>query len=102
GVSGAVLSGLLWQTGAVAAPLVVKYAIDHGIVPRDHHALLVWLGVTLRVGILEVGAGAFPHLYAIRNRSHSDAGVRDALFAHALRLDPTAPPRRAPGGLLGT
>ena len=32
GVTGAVLSGLLWQTGAVAAPLVVKYAIDHGIV----------------------------------------------------------------------
>ena len=32
GVTGAVLSGLLWQAGAVAAPLVVKYAIDHGIV----------------------------------------------------------------------
>ena len=28
------LSGLLWQAGAVAAPLVVKYAIDHGIVPQ--------------------------------------------------------------------
>ena len=41
GVTGAVLSGLLWQAGAVAAPLVVKYAIDHGIVPKDHHALVV-------------------------------------------------------------
>ena len=59
--SGAVLSGLLWQTGAVAAPLVVKYAIDHGIVPRDHHALLVWLFVLLAVGLLEVCAGAFRH-----------------------------------------
>ena len=89
GVARAVFSGLLWQTGAVAAPLVVKYAIDHGIVPRDHHALLVWLLVLLAVGLLEVCAGAFRHLYAIRNRSHSDAGVRDALFAHALRLDAT-------------
>src|SRR3954467_7949651 len=100
GVTGAVLSGLLWQTGAVAAPLVVKYAIDHGIVPRDHHALLVWLGVLLAVGLLEVGAGAFRLLYGIHNRSYSDAGVRDALFAHALRLDATYHDRVGPGELL--
>src|SRR4029078_4649805 len=89
GVTGAVLSGLLWQTGAVAAPLVVKYAIDHGIVRRDHSALLRWVFVLLGVGLLEVCAGAFRHLYAIRTRSYSDAGVRDALFAHALRLAQT-------------
>src|SRR3954447_18303865 len=100
GVAGAVFSGLLWQTGAVAAPLVVKYAIDHGVVPRDHGALLTWLFVLLGVGLLEVCAGAFRHLYAIRNRSHSDAGVRDALFAHALRLDATYHDRVGPGELL--
>ncbi len=100
GVSGAVVSGLLWQTGAVGAPLVVKYAIDHGIVTRDHHALLIWLFVLLGVGLLEVCAGAFRHLYAIRNRSHSDARVRDALFAHALRLDAAYHDRVGPGELL--
>jgi ATP-binding cassette, subfamily B, bacterial len=100
GVSGAVISGLLWQTGAVGAPLVVKYAIDHGILPRDHHTLLIWLFVLLGVGLLEVCAGAFRHLYAIRNRSHSDARVRDALFAHALRLDAAYHDRVGPGELL--
>src|SRR3954463_1056152 len=100
GVLGAVLSGLLWQTGAVAAPLVVKYAIDHGIVPRDHHALVLWLLLLLGVGLLEVFAGAFRHLYAIRNRSHSDARVRDALFAHALRLDASYHDRVGPGELM--
>jgi ATP-binding cassette subfamily B protein len=100
GVTGAVVSGLLWQTGAVGAPLVVKYAIDHGIVTRDHHTLLIWLFVLLGVGLLEVCAGAFRHLYAIRNRSHSDARVRDALFAHALRLDATYHDRVGPGELL--
>src|SRR6058998_3959920 len=100
GVSGAVTSGLFWQAGAVAAPLVVKYAIDHGIVPRDHSALLTWLIVLLAVGLLEVCAGAFRHLYAIRNRAHSDARVRDALFAHALRLDATYHDRVGPGELL--
>ena len=100
GVTGAVVSGLLWQTGAVGAPLVVKYAIDHGIVTRDHHTLLIWLFVLLGVGLLEVCAGAFRHLYAIRNRANSDARVRDALFAHALRLDAAYHDRVGPGELL--
>jgi ATP-binding cassette, subfamily B, bacterial len=100
GVTGAVASGLLWQAGAVAAPLVVKYAIDHGIVGEDHRTLVIWLLVLLAVGMLEVVAGAFRHLYAIRNRSHSDARVRDAIFAHALRLDASYHDRVGPGELL--
>src|SRR5262245_43858289 len=100
GVSGAVASGLLWQAGAVAAPLVVKYAIDHGIVGEDHRTLVIWLVVLLAVGLLEVVAGAFRHLYAIRNRSHSDARVRDAIFAHSLRLDASYHDRVGPGELL--
>jgi len=100
GVTGAVVSGLLWQAGAVAAPLVVKYAIDHGVVGKDHETLVIWLIVLLAVGMLEVVAGAFRHLYAIRNRSHSDARVRDAIFAHALRLDASYHDRVGPGELL--
>src|SRR5437764_2093604 len=100
GVAGAVFSGLLWQTGAVAAPLIVKYAIDHGIVPENRHTLLIWLGALIAVGLLEVCAGGFRHIYAIRNRSHSDARVRDALFAHALRLDAAYHDRVGPGELL--
>jgi ATP-binding cassette subfamily B protein len=100
GVGGAVASGLLWQAGAVAAPLVVKYATDHGIVGEDHRTLVIWLFVLLAVGMLEVVAGAFRHLYAIRNRSHSDARVRDAIFAHSLRLDASYHDRVGPGELL--
>src|SRR5947207_1712117 len=67
---------------------------------RDHPALLTCLFVLLGVGLLEVCAGAFRHLSAIRNRSHSDARVRDALFAHALRLDAAYHDRVGPGELL--
>jgi len=38
GVLGAALSGLLWQAGAVSAPLMVKYAIDHGVLTADGRA----------------------------------------------------------------
>jgi ATP-binding cassette subfamily B protein len=50
--------------------------------------------------MLEVVGGAFRHLYAIRNRSHSDARVRDAIFAHSLRLDASYHDRVGPGELL--
>jgi ATP-binding cassette, subfamily B, bacterial len=100
GVIGAVVSGLLWQVGAVGAPLVVKYAIDHGIVNKDQHTLLIWLGALVAVGLLEVCAGGFRHIYAIRNRANSDARVRDAIFAHALRLDAAYHDRVGPGELL--
>jgi ATP-binding cassette subfamily B protein len=100
GVAGAVVAGLLWQTGAVAAPLIVKYAIDRAIVPRDRHALLLWLVALLGVGLLELAAGAMRHIYAIRNRSAADARVRDAIFAHALRLDASYHDRVGPGELM--
>src|ERR687888_149351 len=100
GVIGAALSGLLWQVGAVSAPLMVKYAIDHGVLTRDRHTLYVWLAALLGVGLLEMTAGAVRHLYAVRNRSRSDARVRDAIFAHALRLDATYHDRVGPGELM--
>ena len=100
GVFGAVLAGLLWQTGAVAAPLIVKYAIDHGVVPRDRHVLVLWLLTLLGVGLLEVAAGGMRHIYAIRNRARTDRRVRDAIFAHALRLDAAYHDRVGPGELM--
>src|SRR5947208_12126615 len=100
GVIGAALSGLLWQAGAVAAPLMVKNAVDHGVLTRDRHSLLIWLGALLGVGLLEMTAGAVRHLYAIRNRARSDARVRDAIFAHALRLDASYHDRVGPGELM--
>src|SRR5436190_10058280 len=100
GVIGAALSGLLWQAGAVSAPLIVKYAIDHGVLTQDSDTLLIWLGALLAVGLLEMAAGAVRHLFAIRNRARSDARVRDAIFAHALRLDASYHDRVGPGELL--
>src|SRR6266542_2137951 len=100
GVVGAAISGLLWQAGAVAAPLMVKNAVDHGVLKRDQHTLLIWLGALLGVGLLEMTAGAVRHLYAIRNRARSDARVRDAIFAHALRLDASYHDRVGPGELM--
>jgi ATP-binding cassette subfamily B protein len=100
GVAGAALSGLAWQIGAVAAPLIVARAIDQGVLTGDHGTLLVWVLVLLAAGLLEVLAGAARHVFAIRNRARGDARVRDAIFAHALRLDATYHDRVGPGELM--
>ena len=100
GVAGAALSGLAWQIGAVAAPLIVARAIDDGVLTGDHETLLLWLLVLLAAGLLEVLAGASRHVFAIRNRARGDARVRDAIFAHALRLDATYHDRVGPGELM--
>src|SRR5919201_2351512 len=100
GVAGAAVSGLLWQTGAVAGVLFVRYAIDRGVLTHDRHALLLWLAALLGVALLEMTAGAVRHLYAVRNRSRTDARVRDAIFAHALRLDASYHDRVGPGELM--
>jgi ATP-binding cassette, subfamily B, bacterial len=100
GVVGAAISGVFWQAGAVSAPLIVKNAVDHGVLQRDHHTLVLWLAALLGVGLLEMTAGSVRHLYAIRNRARADARVRDAIFAHALRLDASYHDRVGPGELM--
>ena len=100
GVVGAAISGVLWQVGAVAAPLIISYAIDHGVLTKDTHTLVIWLSALFGVALLEMAAGSVRHIYAIRNRARSDARVRDAIFAHALRLDASYHDRVGPGELM--
>src|SRR3954463_3476978 len=80
GVAAAALSGLAWQIGAVAAPLVVARPIDPGILKDDPKTLLLWLLVLLAAGLLEVLAGASRHVFAIRNRAPGGAPGRGAVF----------------------
>ena len=78
GVTGAVVSGLLWQVGAVAAPLIIKYAIDHGILTGDHHALRIWLGVLLSLFVtIEARFATHPlvPLRIFRSRTLSGANL---------------------------
>jgi ATP-binding cassette subfamily B protein len=87
GVAGAALCGLGWQASAVLAPLVLKEGIDRGVLHRDHGQLALWAGLLLGLGLFEALFGGSRHIFAIRNRSHGDAAIRDQIFGHALRLD---------------
>ena len=70
GVLGAIAGGLIWQGAAVTTPLVVERAIDRGIVPEDHQALLLWCGGLVLLGLIEASAGGMRHFFAIRFFQH--------------------------------
>jgi ATP-binding cassette subfamily B protein len=86
-IAGAVASGLAWQGAAIAAPLLVRYAVDSGIVDDDRQALWWSCAGIVALGAVEAVSGAFRHVFAIRNRARADAEVRDAIFRRALELD---------------
>jgi ATP-binding cassette subfamily B protein len=86
-IVGAVLSGLAWQGAAISAPLLIKHAVDSGIVQRHRGALWWSCAGLVALGAIEAVAGALRHVFAIRNRARADAEVRDAIFRRALELD---------------
>jgi ATP-binding cassette subfamily B protein len=87
GVAGAVISGLSWQASAIAAPLLIRHAIDAGIRGHNRTQLVVAAVGIVGLGIIESVAGAMRHYFAIRNRGRGQASVRDRIFHHALELD---------------
>jgi ATP-binding cassette subfamily B protein len=86
-IAGAIAAGLGWQGAAIVSPLLVRHAVDAGIV-HHHRSALWWAcgGIAL-LGLVEAIAGGARHYFAIRNRSLADAGVRDGIFRRALELD---------------
>jgi ATP-binding cassette subfamily B protein len=84
---GAIAAGMAWQGAAIAAPLLIKSAIDRGIVDRDTRALWWACAGLVCLGAVEAIAGGSRHFFAIRNRARADAQARDAIFRRALELD---------------
>ena len=84
---GAIGAGLAWQGAAIVSPLLVRHAVDAGIV--HHHRSALWwaCGGIAILGLAEAVAGGARHYFAIRNRALADAGVRDGIFRRALELD---------------
>jgi ATP-binding cassette subfamily B protein len=86
-IAGAIVSGLAWQGAAIAAPLLIRRAVDSGIVHGSHTALWWACGGLVALGAVEAVAGGSRHYFAIRNRALADASVRDSIFRRALDLD---------------
>ena len=99
GIALAILSGLSWQGAAILTPVIAAHAID-AVVAGDRSAVYVWAAAAVGIGVVEAAAGAGRHVFAMRNRAHGLAHVRDDLLQQALRLDARFHDRFPPGELM--
>ncbi len=99
-VAGAIGAGLAWQAAAITSPLLVRRAIDAGVVHGGRGALWWACGGIVVLGVIEAAAGGLRHYFAIRNRALADAQVRDAIFRRALELDARYHDRVGAGDLI--
>jgi ATP-binding cassette subfamily B protein len=99
GITAAAFAGLSWQAAAILTPVIAAQAID-AVVEDDRGDLYFWAAVAIGLGVVEAAAGAFRHVFAIRNRAHGLAHVRDDLLTQALRLDARFHDRFPPGELM--
>jgi ATP-binding cassette subfamily B protein len=99
-ILGAIVAGLAWQGAALAAPLLIRRAVDSGIVHGDRSALWWACAGVAVLGAVEAVSGALRHYYAIRNRAKADAEVRDGIFRRALELDARYHDRVGAGDLI--
>ncbi len=86
GITAGVIVGLLWTVGKVAAPLLVRTAIDRGIVGGDSGALLVWSLAVAGAGVVAATFTGLRRYLAFRESRWSETVLRDRLFAHLQRL----------------
>jgi ATP-binding cassette subfamily B protein len=99
-IVGAVCAGVTWQAAALGAPLLVRRAIDGGIV-HGRTAVLWWSCAALAgLGLVEAVAGGTRHFFALQNRAKADAAARDAIFRRALELDARYHDRVGAGDLI--
>ncbi|WP_235498375.1 ABC transporter ATP-binding protein [Frankia sp. R43] len=92
-------AGLVWTGTKLAAPPLVTWTIDTGVLGGDTSRL--WLGVMLFAGLAVVGAGfaGLRRYYGQCLAFVVEADLRDRLLARVVRL-PAAFHDRHPGGVL--
>ncbi len=100
GAPAGMVAGVVWMLGAVSAPAVLSRAIDEGIIGGDGRRLGGWIALLIGLGMVEAGAGAVRHYFAVRNGQGTAAAVRARLLEHFQRLDESFYNRWPAGQLL--
>jgi ABC-type multidrug transport system fused ATPase/permease subunit len=95
-LAGAVLSST-WMVLLAATPYLLSRAIDEGLVPGDHPALVGWTGALLGVGAFNAWLGLMRHRTMTRVRMDANFRTVKVVVDQAVRLG-AALPRRVGAG----
>ena len=81
-----IVAGVIWTAAKVSIPLMVQTAIDHGITPRDRHAIVKWSFMIVGAGVLSATFTGTRRYWAFREARWSEADLRHRMFTHLQRL----------------
>ncbi|MGW0708795.1 ABC transporter ATP-binding protein [Streptomyces sp. NPDC002643] len=93
----AALISCVWMVFLATSPYLLSQAIDEGLLPGDHRALLKWTAALFVVGALSSWLNILRHRTMIRLRMDANFRTVEVVVAHAVRLG-AALPRRVGSG----
>ena len=85
-VTAGIVTGTIWTAAKVVIPLLVKAAIDNGVVPDDMGALRRWVIVIALLGLVQGLFTGLRRYSAFMISRAAEMDMRDRLFAHLQRL----------------
>ncbi|MFI0410980.1 ABC transporter transmembrane domain-containing protein [Actinomadura sp. 3N508] len=92
-----VLLGVTWMLSQALMPAAIGRAIGDGVVARDEHALLLWSGVLLGLGVLAAVSSAVRHRFAVFNWLSAAYRTVQLVTRQSTRLGGTLPKRLSAG-----
>ena len=81
-----IIAGVIWTAAKVSIPLMVQTAIDHGITPRDRHAIVKWSLMIVAAGVFSATFTGTRRYWAFREARWSEVDLRRRMFTHLQRL----------------
>ncbi|RSS47081.1 ABC transporter ATP-binding protein [Streptomyces sp. WAC08241] len=85
-LSAAAFLGLLWLGSQALVPVVIREAVDEGLVPGDMGTVLVWSAVLLGLGLVQAVSGMFRRRLSMHNALSAGFRTVQLVTAHADRL----------------
>lgn len=85
-LSAAAFLGLLWLGSQALVPVVVREAIDQGLVPGKMDAVLVWSAALLGLGVVQAASGTVRRRLSMHNALAAGFRTVQLVVGHAGRL----------------
>ncbi|GAA3154700.1 ABC transporter ATP-binding protein [Streptomyces rameus] len=85
-LSAAAFLGLLWLGSQALMPVVVREAIDEGLVPGDTRAVLLWAAVLLGLGVVQAVSGTIRRRLSMHNALAAGFRTVQLVVGHADRM----------------
>ncbi|MGA5557696.1 ABC transporter ATP-binding protein [Streptomyces lavendulocolor] len=78
--------GLLWLGSQALVPVVVREAVDEGLIPGDMNAVLLWSAVLLGLGVVQAVSGMIRRRLSMHNALSAGFRTVQLVVGHADRL----------------